>query len=87
MAPASAGWRINKLDDLPLYAADGSAVVALVARDKRLLRLPLHLPTNNTGASGRVQPRKSATKTAKPADTMTLTVANAEVVDLWLDAR
>ena len=86
-AAASAGWRINKLDDLPLYAADGSAVVALVARDKRLLRLPLHLPANNTGASARVQPRKSATKTAKPADTMTLTVANAEAVDLWLGAR
>ena len=86
-AAASAGWRINKLDDLPLYAADGSAVVALVARDKRLLRLPLHLPANNTGANARMQPRKSATKTAKPADTMTLTVANAEAVDLWLGAR
>ena len=34
-----------KLDDLPLYAGTTRQVTALVARDKRLLRLALTLPT------------------------------------------
>ncbi|MDP1655421.1 MAG: peptidase M61 [Hylemonella sp.] len=38
------GWRLTKLDDLPLYAGPHSKVDALVARDKRLLKLPLKLP-------------------------------------------
>jgi predicted metalloprotease with PDZ domain len=37
-------WRINKLDDLPLYSASASHVVALIARDQRLMRLDLDLP-------------------------------------------
>jgi len=40
----SAGWRLNRLDDLLLYAGKASQLQALVARDKRLLRLPLSLP-------------------------------------------
>ena len=43
-----AGWRLRKLDDLPLYAGSAGSVVALVARDARLLRLPLALPPNET---------------------------------------
>jgi len=38
------GWRLSKLDDLTLYAGAHKKVVALVARDRRLLRLDLHLP-------------------------------------------
>lgn len=38
------GWRLTKLDDLLLYAGTQSKVSALVARDKRLLQLTLHLP-------------------------------------------
>ena len=41
---ASEGWRLKKLDDLPLYATADGAMPALVARDARLLRLPLVLP-------------------------------------------
>jgi predicted metalloprotease with PDZ domain len=41
--PAS-GWRMSRLDDLSLYAADAKKVTALVARDKRLLRLELVMP-------------------------------------------
>jgi len=37
-------WRMHKLDDLLLYAGGQSRVRALVARDKRLLYLPLALP-------------------------------------------
>lgn len=41
--PAEA-WRLARLDDLPLYLGDASRCTALIARDRRLLRLPLTLP-------------------------------------------
>ncbi|MBS0290926.1 MAG: peptidase M61, partial [Proteobacteria bacterium] len=37
-------WRLHKLGDLALYAGSATEVTALVARDRRLLRLPLALP-------------------------------------------
>jgi predicted metalloprotease with PDZ domain len=46
-APAQ-GWRLAKLDDLALYLGDHRKVTALVARDRRLLRLPLALPAGVT---------------------------------------
>ncbi|MDM0114929.1 peptidase M61 [Variovorax sp. J22R133] len=42
------GWRITKLDDLALYLGAQKKMMALVARDRRLLRLPLHLPSGST---------------------------------------
>ncbi|GAB3469739.1 peptidase M61 [Polaromonas eurypsychrophila] len=47
-AGPSAGWRLGKLDELPLYAGTSKKVVALVARDKRLLRLSLVMPPATT---------------------------------------
>lgn len=41
---AGTGWRLAKLDDLLLYAGSHKKVTALVARDRRLLRLELILP-------------------------------------------
>ncbi|MGZ5193907.1 MAG: M61 family metallopeptidase [Ramlibacter sp.] len=41
---AGSGWRLAKLDDLLLYAGDHKKITALVARDRRLLRLELNLP-------------------------------------------
>ena len=38
------GWRLAKLEELMLYAGSRKKVLALVARDKRLLRLELRLP-------------------------------------------
>ncbi len=38
-------WRLGKLDDLLLYAGTHKKVSALVSRDKRLLQLPLALPS------------------------------------------
>lgn len=38
------GWRLHKLEDLPLYAGTQSKVRILVARDQRLLTLTLPLP-------------------------------------------
>jgi predicted metalloprotease with PDZ domain len=42
------GWRLAKLDDLLLYAGTHRKVTALVARDRRLLRLELTLPAGIT---------------------------------------
>ncbi|MEY4757066.1 MAG: hypothetical protein RJA34_1964 [Pseudomonadota bacterium] len=41
--PAQA-WRLGKLEDLPLYAGKQRDLTAIVARDQRLMRLPLTLP-------------------------------------------
>ena len=41
---AGNGWRLTKLDDLTLYAGAHKKVTAVVARDRRMLRLDLTLP-------------------------------------------
>jgi predicted metalloprotease with PDZ domain len=45
---AGAAWRLTKLDDLMLYAGSHRKVTALVARDRRLLRLDLAIPPSVT---------------------------------------
>jgi predicted metalloprotease with PDZ domain len=45
---AGNAWRLAKLDDLLLYAGTQRRVIALVARDRRILRLELHLPAAST---------------------------------------
>jgi predicted metalloprotease with PDZ domain len=42
---AGQGWRMGKLDDLMLYAGNHRKVTAIVARDRRLLRLELAIPS------------------------------------------
>ncbi|MDP3617789.1 MAG: peptidase M61 [Rhodoferax sp.] len=44
----SSHWRLSKLDDLLLYAGTALKIGALVARDKRLLKLSLTLPRSVT---------------------------------------
>ncbi len=44
----SQGWRLTKLDEVALYIGQNKCCTALVARDQRLLRLPLALPTATT---------------------------------------
>ena len=46
--PAAGGWRMNRLDDLSLVAGQTKKVVALIARDQRLLRLELPIPPAGT---------------------------------------
>ncbi len=41
-------WRIAKLDDITLYAGGQRKLAALVARDRRILRLELALPSDVT---------------------------------------
>ena len=45
---SSSNWRLSKLDDLLLYAGTATKIGALVARDKRLLKLSLTLPKSVT---------------------------------------
>jgi predicted metalloprotease with PDZ domain len=45
---AGSTWRMTKLDDLLLYAGPHRKVTALVARDRRVLRLDLTLPATST---------------------------------------
>lgn len=45
---AGSAWRLAKLDDLLLYAGTHRKVTAIVARDRRLLRLDLSVPANVT---------------------------------------
>lgn len=40
----SQGWRLTKLDELPMYLGTAKSCIALVSRDKRLLRLKLDVP-------------------------------------------
>ena len=42
------GWRLQRLDDLLLYAGRAKKVTALVSRDKRLVRLELTIPPTAT---------------------------------------
>jgi len=44
---AASSWRLKKLDDLLLYAGKHKKLVALISRDRQLLRLPLVLPKEN----------------------------------------
>ncbi len=68
---AAGGWRMAKLDDLLLYAGPARQVTALVARDKRLLRLPLAIPSAaNTTAS----------------TTWRLSIENPRALTAWLEA-
>ena len=71
------GWRIGKLADLTLYAGVEKQVTALVARDARLLRLPLQLEPS-------AAPSKDGEDAAAPADTVSLTVADRARVTQWL---
>ena len=41
-------WRVNKLDDVPVLLGQERKAVALVSRDKQLLRLPLTVPQQST---------------------------------------
>ncbi len=66
--PEGGAWRLAKLEDLPLYAGSATQVTALVARDRRLMRLTLDL-----------QPQPG-----RAADTVRLAVTDAAAAARWL---
>jgi predicted metalloprotease with PDZ domain len=70
-------WRLARLDDVALYAGAARQVTALVARDRRLLRLALDLGLPAPAGGKAPAPQR-------PADTIALTVADAARLARWL---
>jgi predicted metalloprotease with PDZ domain len=68
-AAPNAGWRLNRLEDLLLYAGQATQLQALVARDKRLLRLRLSLPPQVTTWRLSVQDTSRVNNWLQPAAT------------------
>ena len=73
-------WRISKLDDVAFYAGPQTKLVAVVARDGRLLELPLTLPAavppgSATQGKARRQPQP---------DTVNLTATDPAAASRWL---
>ena len=73
-------WRISKLDDVAFYAGPQTKLVAVVARDGRLLELPLTLPA--AVPPGSVAQGKSRRQPAP--DTVNLTATDTAAVSRWL---
>lgn len=82
------GWRISKLDDVAFYAGKETTLEALVARDGRLLRLPLHLSDGSTAEASTKHPAKKARGSASAAapvtDTVGLTTSDPAKLASWL---
>lgn len=51
---AASAWRLKKLDDLLLYAGAAKKVIALISRDRQLLRLNLALPDAKANSTWRL---------------------------------
>ena len=76
-------WRITKLDDVAVYAGSHTNLEALVARDGRLLRLPLQLPDTGTDTpSGKG--RRPTGMSPAPADTFSMGISDAAALQRWL---
>lgn len=75
------GWRIAKLSDLALYAGAEAQVTALVARDARLLRLPLQLTAPTPPRRG----KQSKQVSPDAADTVSLGITDRAATARWLD--
>ena len=73
-------WRINKLDDVAFYAGPQTKLVAVVARDGRLLELPLTLPAA-VPPGGAAQGK--ARRQPQP-DTVNLTATDTAAASRWL---
>ena len=54
-------WRVSKLDDVPMLLVKTRKAVALVSRDKQLMRLPLLVPQQSTVWRLQAEPKRSST--------------------------
>ena len=54
------GWRLDRLDDLHLYLGTQRRFIALVARDRRLLRLAMAMPPASAAQAWRLSVGESA---------------------------
>lgn len=71
-------WRVMRLDDVGFYAGNAPHCTALIARDGRLLQLPLQLqpPTQ--------MPSANALPDAPTADTISLRITDPARASTWL---
>ena len=76
-------WRIGKLDDVAFYAGTATTATALVARDGRLLRLPLEIPALSAPASPS-RTKKTAVRPARLADTVSLCITDGAALARWI---
>ena len=78
-------WRIQKLDDVAMYLGAETTLEALVARDGRLLRLSLQLPSLPTEITVGSKKIRSTGKVGLPAaDTISLTASQPALIKNWL---
>jgi predicted metalloprotease with PDZ domain len=47
-ASSATTWRLQRVDDLPLYVGAATRLTAWIARDRRMLELPLDIPADET---------------------------------------
>ena len=66
-AKASGPWRMQTLDDLMLYCGNVRKVFATVARDKRLLTLPLAMPKPSTAVRLSIADSSAINRWLEPA--------------------
>ena len=81
------GWRIARLEDVAFYAGAATQVTAVVARDGRLLQLPMALPAAQAAvAPGKSKPagQRGRKATAATPDTISLTATDSTALGRWL---
>ena len=84
------GWRIARLEDVAFYAGAATQVTAVVARDGRLLQLPMALPAALAAvAPGKSKPagQRGRKATAATPDTISLTATDSIALGRWLAER
>ena len=77
------GWRIQRLEDVAFYAGPAQQVTAVVARDGRLLQMPLALPAVAPATSKPAGQRGRKAAAATP-DTIRLTASDSAALARWL---
>ena len=81
------GWRIARLEDVAFYAGAATQITAVVARDGRLLQLPMALPAAQAAvAPGKSKPagQRSRKAAAATPDTISLTATDSHALRRWL---
>ena len=81
------GWRIARLEDVAFYAGAATQITAVVARDGRLLQLPMALPAALAAvAPGKSKPagQRGRKATAATPDTISLTATDSTALGRWL---
>jgi predicted metalloprotease with PDZ domain len=78
-------WRVCKLDDVAFYAGIETSLTAVVARDGRILHLPLELSVAPKNTQAHKTASKTATRLTLPQpDTISLSATDATALAGWL---